>query len=429
METYTPLVIILSSLLGFLINVLKAWWWILPPLILIEPLKFLYLWYIRQKWAQGIHYIVLEIKFPREIERPFKAMEQVMANFWTLYDPPNWKEKWILGHFLLSFAMEIVSIGGEIHFLLRVPKSLRDMFERPIYSQYPDAEISQVEDYAKKVPQNIPNKDWDLFGWDFQLIRDSCYPIKTYSMFFEENPSLKEEKRLSPLTSLLEGMAALKSDEQLWFQIIAKPILNEVPWMTQGKETIAKLVHRPPKPQPKSIIGEATNILIGGAPSKEEEKKEEIIPPEMRLTPGEREVVSAIENKISKQGFETNIRMIYLAEKKDFFKPRVKIPLNFSVSVSTMNLNGFKPWKQTMARVVKPAFFRGIKLYKRKRRLFRHYVHRWPPMFPRSGGTFVLNTEELATLYHFPSEEAAPTANLARIEARKGSAPSNLPVE
>jgi hypothetical protein len=40
---------------------------------------------------------------------------------------------------------------------------------------------------------------------------------------------------------------------------------------------------------------------------------------------------------------------------------------------------------------------------------------------------FVLNTEELATMFHFPGGVAAtPTFN--RIESRKAEAPTNLPV-
>ncbi|MCD6233175.1 hypothetical protein J7J81_02230 [bacterium] len=428
MNFFTPSPILIY-ILKYSLEVLKYWWWIFPPIILFGPLKSLYLWYIRERWSKEMKWILIEIKFPRKIERPFKAMEQIFSNFWVLYDPPNWKEKWLLGHFLISFSLEIVSIEGKIHFLMRIPEALRDMFERPIYSQYPDAEITEVDDYTKDVPQDIPNKDWDLFGWDFQMLRENCYPIKTYAAFFEENPAIKEEKRLSPLAPLLEGMAALGKGEQLWFQIIAKPILGEVPWVAQGKEVIAKLLHRPPKQKERSITGQALEILLSPQPSSPPEKKEELIPPEMKLSPGEREVVSAIERKISKQGFETNIRMIYLGKKDVFFKPRVKIPLNFSASVSAPNLNGFKPWKRTLTRAVKPAFFRDIKIYMRKRKLFRHYVNRWTPLFPYTGGTFVLNTEELATLYHFPSEEAAPAATLERIEARKGGPPPGLPTE
>jgi hypothetical protein len=412
-------------------TVLKFWGWIFLPFILFPCLKFFYLWYIQTKWDDTIERISLEFRIPKEIERPMKAMEQVFSNFWTLYDPPTWKEKWLEGHFLLAFSLEIVGIEGDIHFLLRVPKTLRGMFEAAVYSQFPDVEITEVPDYTQFVPQDIPNKDWDLFGWDFVLTKkESCYPIKTYPKFFEEQEGIKEEKRVSALSVLLEGMADLKKGEQMWIQIIAKPITDEVPWVKEGKKIIDKLVKRPPKPKPKSIIREAADVLITGKPPGLEEKpKEEIIPPEMKLTPGEREIVNSIENKISKLAFEMNIRFIYLGGRDVFFKPRAKIPLDFSAGVSVPTLNGMKPWGKTITKVVPPAFFRERNIYLRKRRLFRRYVGRHDPLFPTSGGTFVLNTEELATLYHFPGQMMAPSLKIPRVEAKKAGPPTGLPIE
>jgi hypothetical protein len=40
---------------------------------------------------------------------------------------------------------------------------------------------------------------------------------------------------------------------------------------------------------------------------------------------------------------------------------------------------------------------------------------------------FVLNTEELATIFHFPGR-VAETPTFGRIEARKSEAPPNLPI-
>jgi hypothetical protein len=48
---------------------------------------------------------------------------------------------------------------------------------------------------------------------------------------------------------------------------------------------------------------------------------------------------------------------------------------------------------------------------------------------PYPGSTFVLSTEELATIYHFPGFEVAPVAALQRIEIKKAPPPSTLPIE
>ncbi|MCD6270503.1 hypothetical protein J7J23_01845 [bacterium] len=420
-----------TLVLGFFLKILEVWWWLFAPIILFFPFKNLYLWYIRDKWYAKKQFIVLEIKIPKEIKRPMKAMEQVISNFWTSYDPPNFREKWIEGKFLLSFSLEIASINGAVHFFIRIPKELRGIFESAIYSQYPDVEISEVEDYTKKVPQNIPNSGWDLWGCDFQMLRQNCYPIKTYSSFFEPSQEIKEENIIDPLSVLIEGLSTLKEGEQFWFQIMAKPFVDEIPWVSQAKETVNKLVKRPGKKREKSILASVFDLLVFDIKpnSSGEEKKEELIPPEMQLTPGEKDIVKAIENKISKQAFEVNIRFIYLARKDVFFKPKIKFGFNFSSGLSTSNLNGLKPWPVTSTRIPKPSFFRKRRIYVRKRRIFKNFVKRRTPLFPKEGGTFVLNTEELATIFHFPGKASVPAPAFPRIDAKKGGPPTNLPVD
>ena len=41
----------------------------------------------------------------------------------------------------------------------------------------------------------------------------------------------------------------------------------------------------------------------------------------------------------------------------------------------------------------------------------------------------MLNTEELASLFHFPSKGSAPATSVSRIESKRGGFPAGLPVE
>lgn len=410
---------------------LKAWWWLAPPFILFPWLVKFYLEYKFEAYANSLEKVLLEIKMPRDVERPAKSMEQVFSNFWTLYDPPTWQEKWLEGHMLLSFALEVVSTEGSIHFYLRVPKPLISMFRSAIYSEYPNIELKEVIDYTKYIPQDIPNKDWDLYGWDFVLTRDAAYPIKTYKDFFEEKDETKEEKRMSALSVLLEGMSELGEGEHMWVQIIVKPILDEVDWKAGAQKIIDKLANRPSKKEPRSITFQAIDLLLMGVlpGGNGGEESKDVLPPEMKMTPGERAVVQAVEHKMSKLAFETNIRFIYLGKKSAFFKPKVKIPLDYSAGISTGSLNGMKPFKQTLPKRLPPGFNRKRKVYVMKRQLFRRYKMRVPPLFPKGGGTFVINTEELATLFHLPGQSMAPSLNVSRIESKKAGPPSDLPTE
>jgi len=418
---------------AWILPLFKAWWWLPLPFILKD--SFFYIWLRSRKerfWAI-LNPVVLEVKIPTEIEKPIKAMEAVMDAIWMVYSPPNPREKWIEGQTLLQVSFEIVGIDGETHFFVRVQAgNLKDMVESIIYSQYPDAEITEVEDYTKLVPQDIPNKDWDLWGTDYQVLKEDSYPLRTYKDF--ETGTEKEEKRVDPLASLLEGMAKLKRGEQLWVQINACPVLPlERDWVDVGKKLRDKLSKRPDAPEQKSILKGAGDMLLKGeVPEAEKPKEEFVIPPEMRLTPGEREVVEAIERKIGQYGFSCGIRFIYLGKRDVFFKPNLKLPMGFLNAYSTLNLNGLKPSGKTITkRKTLLWFWDKRKEYLRKRKLFKHYIDRDTSLGPRSSGkaSFVLSSEELASFFHFPSRMVVGAPAVTRIEAKKGEAPSALPTE
>jgi hypothetical protein len=178
---------------------------------------------------------------------------------------------------------------------------------------------------------------------------------------------------------------------------------------------------------PYAVKG-AGRVLIAGKPLEEKKTEEEKLElGALRLSPGELEVIKAIHNKISKYGFETNIRFIYLGRKDAFFKPNLRLALGYFNEFNTQDLNTIKPWGKTITKI--HYFLIQRRTYLRKRRMFRMYVKRRSPLDPLKGGTYVLNTEELASLYHFPSRAVAPAPRVPRISAKRGEAPPELPTE
>jgi len=439
--------------LSLILLILKNWWWVILPLILSLSLKTIYLWWIRWEiWYKKKKWILLEIKPPKEILKPFKAMENVFSLLWGIIDTPNWRERWCEGELPLGgglwFSFEIASFGGEIHFYMRIPDFFRETAESTIYSQYPESEISLVEDYTKNVPQDIPNKDWDLYCEDFTLGKEDPYPIKTYPMFFEERAEImKEEKRLDPMDALLEELSRLKSGEQVWIQIVCNPIYDAlIPWVTRGREIANRIAKRPAPVKPKSAIEEVAEVFITGkAPEEKPREKLELIAPELRLTPGEKEILTGIENKIKKHGYQTWIRVIHLIKREEphtlgFYKV---IRSYFIGQFMTENLNYLIYWGPSRTRI--HYWLRERRLYLRKRKQFRNYVERMPSLFPRTflgkplfpfgfapqgpgiRGTCILNIEELATIYHFPAKVITPA--ITPVEAKKAGPPPGLPIE
>jgi len=429
---------LLISIFSPVWEIVKNWWWLPAPFVLGRSFFFLWHWWRSSIFDSKNKRILLEIRIPKEVLKPIRAMEGVLTNLWQiLYDAPDSWEEWVDGKYIMSYSFEIAAINGEPHFFIRFPQSNRDAVEAAIYSQYPDAEIFIADDYTNYIPQDIPNKDWDLWGADYRLFMPNPYPIRTYAQFETEHEAL-EEKRIDPIATLLEMMAKTGPGEQIWVQIVAKPISDkEVPWVTEGRKIRDEIARREVRTaHQRPILVDAADVLItGSVPGAVKEKEKELIPPEMKLTPGERDVISAVEQKISKLGFQTNIRFLYLGNKESFYKPRLRLALSYFGSFTTQNLNSVVPHGQPYITKVKMSWFLPInllnqrRLYYRKRSIFRKYKMRVNPAFPVDGGTFVLNTEELATIFHFPGRTSAPAPFIKRIESKKGEAPPELPVE
>jgi hypothetical protein len=378
-------------------------------------------------------------------------MENVFNALFAVYDAPgDWKEHYFEGKVVLRFSVEIAGIDGVPHFYVRIPRGVRNMVESAFYAQYPEIEMFEVPDYVESVPQDIPNSEWDCWGCEFKgMAKSDVYPFRTYESFFEENPDTKEEKKFDPLATLMENIALLDKGEQLWIQVIVKPVTSvdaEDNYVKRGKEEIDRLLQRTGSSEKKkgSSYDEYPMIILVWIvifktlfpnlfPAESEIAKEEAaIPMEFRLTQGEREVISAIEKKISKTCFKTTMRFMYVARKEKFFGAAKGYAISYFAQFATQNLNRFKPHNTT--KVQSPAFMRKNRLYLKKRNMFFRYLYRELSyndslfMNDVTDTTYLASSEELATLYHFPGSEAVPSTAIGRVETKKAAPPSTLPV-
>ncbi|MDD4661960.1 MAG: hypothetical protein PHG24_01620 [Candidatus Pacebacteria bacterium] len=426
-ETYY----IILPYLEFGLAIVFSIWWIFLLYYAIKLIHFSYLLWKNTEWLIGnVSRTLLEIKFPREMLKPLRVMEDVFSVIWgAMYDPPNMKEAYFEGKFLLSLSLEIVSLEGVPHFYMRIPTMGRKLIEGAIYAQYPNVEITDADDYTRRVPYNLPNKDWDLWGCNFMPVKEDIYPIKTYKKFFEGGmDSPYEEKRMDPITDLIESFTKIGKGEQLWFQIIISSADDDAnDYVKRGKALVNDLSKRPKPKQDKSLFEKMVDVFLGK--TEEAKKEENLLPPEMFLTSGEREVVAAIEEKVSKLGYNCSLRSVYVARRENFFSPNKILPLAYMNQFGSKNLNNLVPWKRTITKIQAPDFFQERRVNIRKRDLFTRYVNRDSAFSPYGGGRCFLNIEEIATLYHFPGLNVAPTAQLERLEIKKAPPPPTLPVE
>jgi hypothetical protein len=420
------------SAIGSMFSAVFDVWFIVFPPLLYFVFKLLWMKYVQDDFSSKIKWVVLEIVPPRDIEAGPLPMESVFAGFAGVEKGPSMAEEFIKGELPVSFSLELVSTEGQVHFYVRTQVGFRNLVEAHFYAHYPNIEITEVPDYVANIPRTVPNKDWDLWGTDFVLVKNDLYPIKTYK-YFEESVT---GKMIDPLAGLIETMGKIGPGQHIWLQYIVTPL--KPTWSKDfGQAYVDEFLGRTKEKQPgvfarlfADIMDVITNIgkgLMGhevaySADAVAEKKEEQ--PVEFRLTPGEKDALKALQANLGKQMFKTRMRHIYVGRRETFSKPTgVSAFIGGIKQFNDQNLNGFKPYdlSKTYANYVMSA----PRLRYRQRRIFRRYITR--DADPQSS-RFLLSTEELATVFHIP-DMAITAPSLTRVTAKRSGAPSNLPIQ
>ncbi len=368
-----------------------------------------YLTYKRNKFIFGQNPILLEVKLAKMMPKSPLAMELFLTSLYQTKGESTWIAKYVHGKVRPWFSLEIASFGGEIHFYIRCWKFWQTFITSSLYAQFPDIEVVEVDDYTKET--HFDSKKIDLWGSNFKLTKADFYPILSYTHYgLEKDPD--EELKIDPMTPLLEFLGSIKDSEQVWLQILIRAHKKEkthpektfekVDWTHGAKAEIKKL-----KESGKTDLG---GISIEGS----------------ALSRGDKEVMDAIQRNISKTAFDTLIRGIYLAPVDKFndfniagfngaFKQHNSGHLN---SFTNDHETDFRfPWQDIT----------GKRLLHLKHHALEEYQLRSAFHSPHKGHFFTMNTESIATIYHFPGE-TAKTPSIRRIEAKKSEAPQNLPI-
>jgi len=143
----------------------------------------------------------------------------------------------------------------------------------------------------------------------------------------------------------------------------------------------------------------------------------------MHLSQPEKDIVEAIGKNIAKMAFLVGVRVVYVARRDVFNKAMPSAVFGSIRQFNTLNLNGFKPNMRTLpnAYYIMPKFRNEF----RKRRLDWRYRLRF--FHGRFAKRYVLNVEEMATVYHFPGMLVAKAPMLSRIDAKRAEPPATLP--
>lgn len=383
--------------------------WVLFVLLTIYFLYRLYVNEIQEQYVKSIEWVLLEIKPPKDNPTSFYNAEQVFIQLHQLFDNFTFQERYLEGKVVFTISFEIISLGGKISYLVRAPKKQQDLVEAALYANYPNIELTEVKDYLENFHFSADDERYDLFGAEFIPVKNQAFPIRTYKEFESlKGPELSEIV-VDPLSPLLETFTKLGSQEFYGVQFILQPVMDNS-WKEEAEKEVEK------------VLGEKTVVSADG-------KKNKVKNDMMGVDDIVKQQVTAIKNKLNRPGFSTKIRLLHLGTAEQFNKNAKKLVLSPFKIFASGNFNSLKPaYGPKKDYRISPSLEGAYINYwvkKRKTELFEAYKGRSSWMGEKS---FIMNTEELATLYHFPITTAATAQPIESLDVKKIQPPANLPI-
>lgn len=424
------------NLIAFLFKIVG----ILAPFPLAYVAIFFWHAYRNDRFIEGIEWVLLEIEVPRDIQKTPVAMELIFSNAFYHKSSKGFWEIYIQGAIWFWFSLEIVSIDGQVHFFIRTPSRIRDLVETQIYAQFPQAKVVEVEDYVFDVSQYKKDGEWNVWGCEFTKKEHDAYPIKTYKDWGDEmKTGQKEEFKVDPLTPTIEYLGSLRKGEQVWIQMIVRQSIKM--WPKSKRTGRKEKIYGAAEDEINKILEPFTRI------HKDEGPIPGVRPMEARTPDVLKPKIDAIEKHMNKIHFDCGIRLVCLADKKYISDERFNNGLRKEVRLLFRQFA--KPGINELHRINSTQFDApwadptGLALTKMKKRMLDWYRLRtffntpvqydinYPKLianfFPSGKPQiFVLSSEELATLFHFPGM-VSETPTFKRVESRIAKPPSNLP--
>lgn len=422
--------------------------WVVFVLGLLYMLWFEYNEEIQGQFVKRTEWVFLRILVPKDSRVSTLAVENIFAQMHALHRSLTFGEKYVEGKFQLWYSLEIISLGGQVSFVIRAPKRNQHMVESAFYSQYPTAEIHEVADYMENFKLDVYNKnnEFEFFGTEWKMVQDSVIPIKTYKDF--EHPSA-EEKIIDPLANVIETLERVKPHEFLGLQILVQVIQNDE-WEARAQRKIKELTGEE-MPHEASFINfflapfnwfakfSYKETLFGHAEHATHDNEEQRSPRNnwLSMSEGEKQRVTLIENKLNKPCYNCKIRLMYIAPKNQYDKGRrfelIGALRQFSPGGGAGVHNTLKPDMATWTKL--DAYFSESlegpviewKTNYRKHWFLKGYKNRSVYI---GAPKFLLSTEEVASLFHFPitAEDKASPSLVQSVASKTSRPPADLPV-
>jgi len=371
----------------------------LVALVVLGPVLFIKLRNNKQEtidYERGIELVPVLIHLPpasddteangrdvRDVVDENISKAQIIYNIIESTTQKNYKTRWFGQR---HFSFEIVGTKGFVHLYAAVPADMLDVLKQAVTSAYPSTRLEVTNEH------NIFSEAGGIngvVGGEFNLKEPFAYPIATY-----------QDLKRDALQSILNALSALEADDGAAIQIIFRPA--ESGWRKQANAHASKK-RKGDKDMNASLLAKQMMTAFVKPPDAKEEggasKKE--------LSSLEQSVLDAIDDKTRYAGFEVTIRLVASSNISQRAQAIIhNVVASFSLFDSP-GKNGFKyePAKDATA-------------------LVHEYLLR---TFSPQAKHNVMNSVELATLFHFPDQSNIPTSQLSRQESKQVDGPRNMP--
>ena len=139
--------------------------------------------------------------------------------------------------------------------------------------------------------------------------------------------------------------------------------------------------------------------------------------------------IASIKSKLGKPGFKTKIRLLHMGTKESFNSDAKKMLLSPFKVFNSANFNSFKlsfgAKKDYKISPTLEAPFIKYWVRQRKIDIFKAFKKRSTWI---GESMYILNAEELATIFHFPITVDQVNASVESVEMKKIQPPANLPI-
>lgn len=320
----------------------------------------------------------------RDFKEQISLMEQLLSSLKSLYRGSF--SGWLFGQDYISF--EYTAHKNEIYFYIIIPKHAKLLVEKQIIGFYPDCFIEETDEV------NIFQKREYITGEALILKKNEEFPIRTY-----------QKLEADAMNAILSALGRLDEHTSATIQILLKP--EDDDWQQRIKKKI-----RLAEKNPNKKIYFSYNPLVWLRALLEIffKNPDELKNDEPKLE--EQEPIDdegLMKEKVKKTGYRTMIRVIVTSNYDTLAETELKNILSSFSQFASPAYNRFRLMRHKSLSLLVQYF------------ILRQFAW-WQP-------NFLLNIEEIATLFHFPHSKYNKQPEIKWQHFRIVKAPTNIPTE